>query len=185
MPGLNNKERIENVTNQLINATNTVNNLPNYINTTDATALANEILINKTAYVNEVKITGTINLVNSSNIFVVNSSNLPIINGSNVELSYVWNYDRTIVDNGFRLNTYTPASNLANTLNITANNLAVGFNTLGIEGTYTSDANALNNQILENYTAYVNGTKLTGTYVPVMNADEYNNCLNITNNILD
>ena len=114
----------------------------------------------------------------------MNSSNNPMINGTNIEFSYLWNQGRRIADNGFRLNTFTTFTDLANTLNINENVLPVGFNTLGINGTYTADANALSNQILENYTAYVNGVKLTGNYVPVIDETEYAECLNLTNNIL-
>lgn len=153
-------------------------------NTTDATATANDIAFGLTAYANNTKITGTVNVLDGNNLWIMNSSNDPIINGTNIEFSYLWNQGRKISDNGFRLNTSVPTSNLASTLNITASNLAAGFNTLGIEGNYTADANALSNQILENYTAYVNGVKLTGNYVPVIDETEYAECLNITNTIL-
>lgn len=132
-------------------------------NTMDATATANDIALGLTAYANNTKITGTVNVLDGNNLWIMNSSNDPIINGTNIEFSYLWNQGRRISDNGFRLNTSVPTSNLASTLNITASNLAVGFNTLGIEGNYTADANAVASGIYNGQTAYVNGVKLSGT----------------------
>ena len=62
------------------------------------------------------------------------------------------------------------------TANLTAANVAAGVNVkvgdtnntgriANITGTYTSDANATANQIFSGYTAYVNGTKITGNQV--------------------
>lgn len=53
--------------------------------------------------------------------------------------------------------------------NITAGNIKNGVTILGVQGSYsgldTSDANATASDILQGKTAYVNGTKITGTYV--------------------
>lgn len=167
-----------------INILGITGNFEGGTNTMDATATANDIAFGLTAYANNTKITGTLNVLDGNNLWVMNSSNNPMINGTNIEFSYLWNQGRRITDNGFRLNTFTTFTDLANVLNLDQNVLPVGFNTLGIEGNYTADANALSNQILENYTAYVNGVKLTGNYVPVIDAEEYAECLNLTNNIL-
>ena len=46
---------------------------------------------------------------------------------------------------------------------ITAGNIKQGVDILGVTGTFTSDANAVVDDLLLNKTAYVNGVKLTGT----------------------
>lgn len=55
--------------------------------------------------------------------------------------------------------------------NLLPENLIVGTTCLGIEGSGTSDATAINSDILEGKTAYVNGEKIEGT-IPV-NSWEY------------
>ncbi|MCX4249090.1 MAG: hypothetical protein OSJ65_04940, partial [Bacilli bacterium] len=47
--------------------------------------------------------------------------------------------------------------------NLVAANIAKGKSIFGISGTYTSDANAVAGNILSGKTAYVNGSKITGT----------------------
>lgn len=46
-----------------------------------------------------------------------------------------------------------------------AGNIKTGITVLGISGTYTSDANATTGDIINNKTAYVNGSKITGNLV--------------------
>ncbi len=48
--------------------------------------------------------------------------------------------------------------------NLVSGNIAKGKSIFGVEGSYTSDANAGAAQILSGYTAYVNGNKITGTH---------------------
>jgi len=47
--------------------------------------------------------------------------------------------------------------------NLVASNIAKGKSIFGVSGTYTSDANAVAGNILSGKTAYVNGSKITGT----------------------
>jgi hypothetical protein len=49
------------------------------------------------------------------------------------------------------------------TLAPAAGNIKVGVTIAGVTGTFTSDANATAAQILSGKTAYVNGSKITGT----------------------
>ena len=59
--------------------------------------------------------------------------------------------------------------NQIKTQKITASNLKTGVNAFGINGTFTSNTNALSSDIANGKTAYVNGSKVTGTL------KEYNN----------
>ena len=52
---------------------------------------------------------------------------------------------------------------------LNAENIKSGIDLFGIEGTYTSDATATASDILSGKTAYVNGTKVTGTLVQITN----------------
>ena len=52
--------------------------------------------------------------------------------------------------------------------NLVPENIRKGINVFNIQGNYTSDANALSNEILENKSAYVNGEKIIGT-LPIAN----------------
>lgn len=47
--------------------------------------------------------------------------------------------------------------------NLTAENIKDGTTIFGIEGTFTSDANALSNTIVEGFSAYVKGARVDGT----------------------
>lgn len=47
--------------------------------------------------------------------------------------------------------------------NLTAENIKSGIKVFGIEGTFTSDANAEKNKIVSGYSAYVNGEKVEGS----------------------
>ena len=71
---------------------------------------------------------------------------------------------------------YVTFASLANTIGLVNNKLAVGQSVLGINGTYTSDANATANNLSSGTTAYVNGQKITGNGADVNNA--YNNGYN-------
>ena len=52
-----------------------------------------------------------------------------------------------------------------------ADNIKTGLNILGVDGTFTSDANATENDILQDKTAYVNGDKIIGSYIPLDTSD--------------
>ena len=76
---------------------------------------------------------------------------------------------------------YMPFSNVANTLGITASTIAKGYTICGVTGTFTSDATATAGHILSGKTAYVNGSKVTGTmnnYTGVVTHIDYSRIAN-------
>ena len=122
--------------------------------TSDATAAASHILGGKTAYVNGSKVTGAMTNFGSGvyqggDCGIYNNTNFCISTGRSGYIDKAW--------------IYMPFSNVANTLGITASTIAKGYTICGVTGTFTSDANAAAWQILSGKTAYVNGSKVTGT----------------------
>lgn len=128
--------------------TNKVVNMPNYLDTSDATALAGDIMVNKTAYVNGIKIEGTI-----PNNGTLNYSPMIIVQN---------------IPSGFTTGGTIGAVTSSIDVNISAENIKNGVNILGVvgnlsEGIDTSDANAVARDIIAGQTAYVNSVKLIGT----------------------
>ena len=120
--------------------------------TSDATAIAGDILSGKTAYVKGGKVVG----------------NMPIISGVKKD-TYVECYEGILQfypDTGYHGNTVIYDLEEPNLI---PSNIKSGvwlFDTNGgVLGTYTSDATATATQILASQTAYVNGNKVTGTMV--------------------
>ncbi len=103
-------------------------------------ALPSQILSGKTAYVKGKTITGTIPSKGATT-YTPGKSNQTIGAG----------------------NYLSGAQTIKGDANLVAGNIAKGKTIFGVSGTYTSDANAAAWHILSGNTAYVNGSKITGT----------------------
>lgn len=215
------------------------------VDTSDANATANDIIKDKTAYVNGQKVTGSLDTAVNLSVATVNSvihnssydqrvyfDNLPLstqIVGetTQIRLGASWNNlansiglaanrikagvtvlgiegtvqegtiaDKTIqaedaeletvqeiagnndiglsivsnpltqsklFEQGSMVEMHPTFTQLSNVLGLTANKLKAGETICGVDGTYTSDADAVALDIEEGKTAYINGTKVIGT----------------------
>lgn len=160
------------------------------IDTTDATATAGDILDTKTAYVKGQKITGTIPFIEVENqVLDAGNTSYQIPNGYHSGLTTVSVVLQTkevtpskesqniIANTGKLINqiTVSPVTAAIDS-NIVAGNIKDGVTILGVEGTLvegtdTSDATATAAQIVSGATAYVKGSKITGTLVPLDTSD--------------
>lgn len=143
------------------------------LDTTDATATAKDIAMNKTAYVDGEKITGTILEPEMSSMLTDDITDT----GSRVDVKSVMPTDYLFRKNSsITYNLTYP--NLANAIGLTPDKIADGNIIIGVAGTHksldTSDANATASDILKDKTAYVNGEKIVGTYEETGGESEYN-----------
>ena len=132
--------------------------------TADADAVASDIEIGKTAYVNGQKITGNIEKFKSiAGYASILDSDITGIGDATSALLFTTNaYSKSIIPGG-NVHIYVYKSRIASQQELTADKLKVGETVLGITGTFTDDANATAQDIAYNKTAYVNGTKVTGS----------------------
>lgn len=147
--------------------------------TDDATATAEDILAGKTAYVNGEKVTGNI-ITNNANSISLQGTRVVVpggyyantvarylpsagisspsitINSTTGQVTATVNQASGFVAGGSRTAT-------AQVPKPSAANIKQGTTVLGVAGTFTSDATASASKILKGETAYVNGSKVTGT----------------------
>lgn len=121
--------------------------------TSDATAVAADILSTKTAYVGATKITGT--MANKTNT-LTNTTNVVSDTGGNVALYCPFN---GYVDTSTGIYAYD--------VDYISANIKQGANIFGLAGTFASDASAVAADILATKTAYVGATKVTGSMVDI------------------
>ena len=127
---------------------------------TSATATAAQILSGKTAYVNGSKVTGT--MQNYANNWIWTDKGIDEYTyNSGAKADMVWVGLRSDYSDIGSVNKNSKF--IVGTKNDIKNVVLTGKNFLGVDGTATSDANATAGNILKDKTAYVNGSKVTGT----------------------
>ena len=109
------------------------------LDTSDANATSNDILLDKTAYVKGSKVTGSIK--------------------SKATATYVPSTEDQIISSGQYL---SGVQTVLGDSNLLPENIKTGITLFEKVGTFTSDATAASSDILLNKTAYVNGEKITG-----------------------
>lgn len=144
------------------------------IDTSDANATAEDIAINKMAYVNGEKVEGSIQVIEngySKEIQLSETNNIPASN--KFELTGT-NKSNLILRNGAKVRIPISYNSVATAMKITSDKIKSGESIFGVEGNQsvvdTSDANATSDDIVQGKTAYVNGQKVTGT-VQEINSD--------------
>ena len=115
------------------------------INTSDATATAEDISLNKTAYANGQKITGSLPLFPNSRTFTVDGGVTNDAENNRIQISTI-NSTKQTLDSNLNMEFNGAYSDVANAVGLTPEKLVKGNTVLGVEGTAEAGGTTINNQ---------------------------------------
>lgn len=111
------------------------------IDTSDANATSSDIIIDKTAYVNNEKVTGTLESVGGLNTNVESITPNTGYDNSFIEFrSQVLDHPMALIGDNITITMTPPMAQISTAINLTADKIKSGETILGITGTYTGNS---------------------------------------------